>query len=70
MPRIFELALERMNILPQEAAHVGDMYGADVMGARNVGMCTVWYNRRGIRAFDNYQPDHEIDRLMDIPELV
>ena len=70
MPRIFELALERMNVEPQEAAHVGDMYGADVMGARNVGIYTVWYNRRGTRAFDKHQPDHETDRLMDIPELL
>jgi HAD superfamily hydrolase (TIGR01549 family) len=69
-PRIFELALERMNVSPLEAAHVGDMYGADVMGARNVGICTIWYNRRGTKAFDDYQPDHEIDRLMEIPELL
>jgi putative hydrolase of the HAD superfamily len=59
-----------MDVAPHEAAHVGDMYGADVMGARNVGMRTVWYNRRGTRAFDDGQPDHEIDRLLEIPDLL
>jgi putative hydrolase of the HAD superfamily len=69
-PRIFELALDRMDVPPQESAHVGDMYGADVMGARSVGMSTVWYNRRGTEAFDDYRPDHEIDRLIEIPRLL
>jgi putative hydrolase of the HAD superfamily len=69
MPEIFELALERMNASPHEAVHVGDMYGADVMGASNVGIRTVWYNRRGTKAFGDYQPDHETDSLAEIPEL-
>ena len=69
-PRIFELALERMNVSPDESAHVGDMYGADVMGARDVGIRTVWYNRRGLEAFDGHGPDHEVERLDEIPGLL
>lgn len=69
-PRIFELALERMSVSPQESAHVGDMYGADVMGARDVGISPVWYNRRGLEAFDDYQPEREVERLIEIPEIL
>jgi len=67
--RIFEVALERMRVSPQEAAHVGDMYGSDVMGARDAGISQVWYNTRGLEPFDDYRPDYEIEqltRLLDI----
>lgn len=69
-PRIFELAMERMNVSPDESAHVGDMYGADVMGARDAGIRTVWYNRRGLEVFGDYRPDHEVERLDEIPGLL
>ncbi len=65
-PRIFEVALERMGVSPDESAHVGDMYGADVLGARDAGMVPVWYNSRGIEPFDSYRPEHEIQHLTQI----
>jgi HAD superfamily hydrolase (TIGR01662 family) len=37
-PRIFEQALEQMNLDPERALYVGDSYKHDVVGARNVGM--------------------------------
>ena len=69
-PKIFELALKRMRISAQEAAHVGDMYGADIMGARDVGLEPVWYNRRRLEPLADYQPDHEVERLLQIPEIL
>jgi putative hydrolase of the HAD superfamily len=69
-PRIFEIALERMAVSAAESAHVGDMYGADVLGARDVGMSPVWYNRRGLEALDDYRPEFEINRLLEIPGIL
>jgi putative hydrolase of the HAD superfamily len=69
-PKIFELALKRMRISAQEAAHVGDMYGADIMGARDVGLEPVWYNRRRLEPLADYRPDHEVERLLQIPEIL
>ncbi len=69
-PRIFELALEGMNVSAQESAHVGDMYGADVMGARDAGLAPVWYNPRRSKAFGDYRPDHEIERLSQIADIL
>ena len=69
-PKIFEMALEQMRVSPDESAHVGDMYGADVKGAGDLGIRTVWYNRRGLEAFDEHGPDHEVERLADIPGLL
>jgi len=36
--RIFERALERAGVEAADAAHVGDMYLEDILGARNVGV--------------------------------
>ena len=37
-PRIFQLALERSGLRPEEAVYIGDLYSVDVLGARAVGM--------------------------------
>jgi len=36
--RIFKLALEQAGVEPANAAHVGDMYLEDILGARNAGV--------------------------------
>lgn len=36
-PRIFELALSRSGAAPETTLHVGDLYAADVVGARSAG---------------------------------
>ncbi len=68
-PRIFEIALERMRVAAQEAAHVGDMYGSDVLGARDVSITPVWYNPLRCEAFDSYHPDHEIVNLKQVLDI-
>lgn len=44
-PRIFELACERLGVLPADAAHVGDHVYADIVGAQAVGMTPVLIDR-------------------------
>lgn len=44
-PRIFELACQRLGVLPGECAHVGDHHYADVLGARSVGMLPILIDR-------------------------
>ena len=48
--RIFNMALEEMNILPERSVYIGDRYKVDVLGARNAGMHSVYirqYNTAG-----------------------
>jgi putative hydrolase of the HAD superfamily len=68
-PKIFEIALERMGVAAHEAAHVGDMYGSDVLGARDVSMTPVWYNPLRCKAFDNYRPVHEVIHLSKVLDI-
>ncbi len=44
--RIFEIVLDRMRLDPREVVMVGDTLNADILGARNVGMRSVWITRR------------------------
>ena len=37
-PEIFRIALKEVGALPAEAVHVGDLYDADIVGARNAGI--------------------------------
>ncbi|MDA3935518.1 MAG: HAD-IA family hydrolase [Actinomycetota bacterium] len=46
-PRIFELACERLDVAPHEAAHVGDHHYADILGADSVGMTPILIDRHG-----------------------
>ncbi len=37
-PRIFEIALGRAGVTPDQAVHIGDLYSIDVLGARSAGI--------------------------------
>lgn len=50
-PRIFESALESLELKPQEVWFIGDKWDADVIGAHAVQMTPVW--------FKEYFPDHD-----------
>ena len=41
-PYIFQYALDALNVRPEEAVMVGDSLGADVIGAKRLGMFAVW----------------------------
>jgi putative hydrolase of the HAD superfamily len=68
-PAIFLAALERAGCQPDEAVHIGDSLFHDVGGAGNVGIHTVWLNRRGaVPSATEPTPDFSIttlDQLVD-----
>lgn len=41
--RIFELALEKAKLSPEEVWYIGDDYECDILGARSAGIYPVWY---------------------------
>jgi putative hydrolase of the HAD superfamily len=69
-PRAFEIALAHWNIAPREAIMVGDSLMADMHGAQNLGMRTIWLTRRAQFTQDNFQrikPDFSIRKLTELP---
>ena len=41
--RIFDLALEKAELAPEEVWYIGDQYECDIKGALNAGLFPVWY---------------------------
>lgn len=70
--RIFELALAHWNIPAQEIAMVGDSLEADVAGAKQLGIYTVWITRRVSHGAtrSEVQPDASIHALSELPGLL
>ena len=64
--RLFELALEKADLKPDEVWYVGDQYECDVKGSLNVGLLPIWY----IGAIDlPYKEDKSILTVTNWNEL-
>lgn len=64
-PIIFEKALTKASVLPQHSIMIGDNLEADIEGARNAGMHTLYFN------YKNYSIDtasYSINQLLQIKE--
>ena len=74
-PLIFEMALKQFGVQPHQAVMVGDTLGADILGARNAGLASIWITRRadspGNRAHeDTILPDAAIETLGELPVVL
>lgn len=65
-PQLYRLALQRADVQPDEALHVGDSYYADVRGARAVGITPVLIDRRGHTASLDCMVIHSLHEIMDL----
>lgn len=64
--RIFDLALEKAGLQPDEVWYIGDQYECDIKGSLNAGLFPVWY----IGAIDlPYQEEKEILTVTDWEKL-
>ena len=65
--RIFELALEKAELQPEEVWYIGDQYQCDIVGAKEAGLFPVWY----MGAIDmKYNPKEDILTIENWKELV
>ena len=65
---IFQAAIDKLAIKPNEALFVGDNYNADVVGSKAMGMDAAWINKKNQPA-DNLNP--EPDYIMkNLPDLI
>jgi HAD superfamily hydrolase (TIGR01549 family) len=74
-PEIFRMALAHWGMLPAHAAMVGDTLGADILGAKNAGIFSIWITRRADNPanqahLDTIQPDAQIATLDELPGLL
>jgi HAD superfamily hydrolase (TIGR01662 family) len=74
-PRIFLDVLSRLRVEPGRALMVGDMLEADILGAQNAGLFSVWVTRRASQAanqdhLDTIKPDAVIGSISELPGLL
>ena len=62
-PRIFEMACQRVDVKPEEAAHVGDHHYADILGASAVGMTAVLIDRLGVACGERLPDLADLDTI-------
>jgi 2-haloacid dehalogenase len=70
----FRLALERIALPPEQVLHCGQSIYHDVVPARELGLATVWVNRRGTKGGGatraaQGQPDLEVPDLKTLAEM-
>ena len=64
-PAIFLAALEALDVAPDEALYVGDLYDVDVIGARAAGMDAVLLTPGGAERDRPCRTAASIDELVD-----
>jgi putative hydrolase of the HAD superfamily len=74
-PLIFWKALEALDVQPEQAAMVGDTLGADILGANNAGLLSIWITQQADtpqnRAHKNtIIPDFSIEDIRQLPDLL
>jgi putative hydrolase of the HAD superfamily len=67
---IFNHAMSKLGIEPQEGLMVGDKLTTDIKGSLGVGMHAVWVNRHGATRTDEIVPHYEIKHLSEILSII
>ncbi|MBB3387036.1 MULTISPECIES: HAD family hydrolase [unclassified Rhizobium] len=68
--QIFEMAAERLGLLPSECVFVGDNPTADVLGALNAGMSAVYFGEIETWPLELPKPDYTCNSLGDVVALI
>ncbi len=67
--RIFDYALRVIGADAADVLIVGDNYDADIMGAKNAGWATVYFNRDNL-AIPGEQPDYMVTSLSQVMSIL
>ncbi len=73
--RIFETALRFWGAVPGRAVMVGDLLSADILGANQLGMASIWITRRASKSanqpyLNSVIPDATITTLSELPAVI
>lgn len=70
-PAMFNTAMARLGLQPEQVLHVGDHPRDDILGAHNAGITSVWLNRNQQEwEQDDFRPDYQISNLHQLIELL
>ncbi len=71
-PRIYEKALDEMEVAPSDSWMVGDNLEWDVAQPQQLGIFSIWVDSRGagLPAGNNVRPDRIVRRLSELREPI
>lgn len=69
-PQVFQRVLERLDVAPAEAAHVGDMQRTDIAGAHDAGMWAIHFIGANDHDAQRSTADVVIGSMDELPEAV
>lgn len=64
--RFYQLVLSRLGAKPESTWNIGDSLERDILGAKAIGMKTVWVNRHGMSRDESIVPDLEASNLRQL----
>jgi len=67
-PAIFQMVLDEWDLDPKETVMIGDMLGADIIGAQRTGMHTIWVTLDADHK-ENHQYKHTISPEFSVTHL-
>ncbi len=77
MPEPFLEVLKVLGAVPEESLYVGDEYYADIVGAKSIGMATVWINNRSLSLEDlvakhgaETSPEYVLSSVAEMADLI
>jgi len=66
-PVIFKTALQKASAKPENSVMIGDSYEADILGAKAIGMQTMYYNYKKTKPIENQL---FVDALFEIKKII
>jgi putative hydrolase of the HAD superfamily len=69
-PAIFHLALSSLQISSANAVYVGDNPEADVQGAMNAGLQSIWFAKDTLWRTDLQPPHYQIKQILQLLEIL
>ena len=64
---LFEYALSKTKMKPDEVVHIGDSLGSDIDGANAVGIKAVWINRSNRAVFEGIIAVNKLTDVFSLP---
>ena len=69
-PALFEFALVKADLPPQDVLMVGDNLLTDIIGAEKAGIRSVWVNRENKSPHESIIPTYEIQHLEELLQIL
>lgn len=67
--RLFNLAMERLEVTPEESVYIGDNYARDLVGAKKAGMTFILFGNGGVN-YEGFQPDRHFRDYSDLINIL